>query len=209
MVAKIHARLSGHGLRTALANVVLALVYGVFVAGHVGQFAATQRPSLVLIVLVESIILAMALARKDASATWHTWQTWLTTCGGTFAPLLFQPGSGQNDVPAAVVVQIAGLCLQTGAICALNRSFGLLPAHREVKSNGLYRVVRHPLYAAYTVSHVGYVLNNPTAWNVVVFVAAVALQVMRIRYEESFLMRFDAYAAYARRTRWRLIPGVW
>ena len=38
--------------------------------------------------------------------------------------------------------------LQIAAVLSLNRSFGLLPAHRGVKSDGLYRWVRHPLYTA-------------------------------------------------------------
>ncbi|MCK6452335.1 MAG: hypothetical protein L6R19_16025 [Alphaproteobacteria bacterium] len=48
-----------------------------------------------------------------------------------------------------------------------------------------------------------------SGYNVAIFIAATGLQVMRIRSEETFLMRYDEYADYARRTRWRLIPAVW
>lgn len=201
--------LSDRRWRAALSNAALALFYAAFVYSHLQAFAAMQRPSILLLVAVESIILAMVLVRRDADATWHSCESWLTTFGGTFAPLMFRPTGAPDDLLVAQLLQVAGVFLQIGAICALNRSFGLLPAHRGLKSGGLYRFVRHPLYAAYMLVHVGYVLNNMSGYNVAIFIAATGLQVMRIRSEETFLMRYDEYADYARRTRWRLIPAVW
>ncbi len=108
-----------------------------------------------------------------------------------------------------VIVRVAGFVLQVGAVLSLNRSFGLLPAHRGVKSDGLYRWVRHPLYGVYTLAHLGYVVNNLSTFNVIVVAVATAFQMLRILNEERLLMEYPDYSNYAGRTRWRLIPAVW
>jgi protein-S-isoprenylcysteine O-methyltransferase Ste14 len=85
---------------------------------------------------------------------------------------------------------------------------GLLPAHRGVKSRGLYAFVRHPLYATYTIALAGYLISNWSIYNAVILVAGTAFQVMRIRNEESLLLDYADYVAFAGRTRWRLLPFV-
>ena len=46
-------------------------------------------------------------------------------------------------------------------------------------NGGVYRVVRHPIYVGYLLTHAAFLLSHPTIWNVVVFgagdVALVAL----------------------------------
>ena len=39
-------------------------------------------------------------------------------------------------------------------------------ARRQLKTSGLYRLVRHPLYASYLLSYLGYVLANTNLRNV-------------------------------------------
>jgi protein-S-isoprenylcysteine O-methyltransferase Ste14 len=201
--------ISRHGLGVAGSNVLLALMYGAFAYIHLLNYAKTGRLSVLLIVLVETLILVFALVRSDPSGTWHSWKTWVTTVGGTFLPLLLRPVDGASDILAGNLVQLVGFILQVAAVLALNRSFGLLPAHRGVKTGGLYRWVRHPLYSAYALANIGYIVNHPSAWNITVFAFAIAFQVLRIRNEEEFLSRYDDYGAYAERTRWRLVPLVW
>ena len=143
------------------------------------------------------------------SGTWHSSKTWITTLGGTFLPLLLRPTDAPADLVAGQLIQLVGVTLQIVALLSLNRSFGLLPAHRDIKSGGLYRWVRHPLYSAYTLALIGYVVNNPSIHNAAILVLATGFQVMRIVNEETFLSRYSEYAAYVKRTRWRLIPLIW
>ena len=201
--------ISRRGLGVATGNVVLAMVYGAFVYAHLLGLANTPRLSLLLLVLVESLVLVFALTRKSPTGTWHTSKTWLTTLGGTFAPLLLRPTDAPADLFSGQMIQLLGVALQIAALVSLNRSFGLLPAHREVKSSGLYRWMRHPLYSAYTLAIVGYLVNNASIYNVAVFVVATGFQVLRIINEETFLSRYPEYRTYAKRTRWRLIPLIW
>ena len=197
------------GLGVAAGNVLLALMYILFISAHLQSFTKTPRLSLLLIVSVETVCLIFVLIRKDPDETWHSWQTWVTTLGGTFAPLLFRPTLAPADLLAGHIIQGAALMLVIAALLSLNRSFGLLPAHRGVKSDGLYRWIRHPLYTAYALAWIGYVVNNFDLYNVVILLAAIGLEILRIVNEETLLLRYQAYAVYAQRTRWRLIPLLW
>jgi len=197
------------GLGIAAGNVLLAAMYLVFAFIHLSGFVATARPSLLLILVAETLLVVLVVIRRDPDATWHSWWTWLTMLGGTFGPLLFRPTGAAEDFVIGQAVQVAGLCLQIAAILSLSRSFGLLPAHRGVKSDGLYRWVRHPLYMAYMLAWVGYLINNFSLYNAAVLVAATGFQVLRIRNEETFLMGYPEYAAFTECTRWRLLPFVW
>jgi protein-S-isoprenylcysteine O-methyltransferase Ste14 len=82
-------------------------------------------------------------------------------------------------------------------------------AHIVVDS-GVYRVVRHPFYAADPLIFVGLGLWLESYAAALAAAIPVALMVLRLRMEERFLWReLPGYAAYAERVRRRLIPGVW
>lgn len=75
---------------------------------------------------------------------------------------------------------------------------------------GLYKIVRHPMYAGNALVTVGLSLwlGSYTA----AFLASVPLTllIVRIALEERFLRReFPAYSEYQRRVRYRLLPGIW
>ncbi len=83
-----------------------------------------------------------------------------------------------------------------------------MPANRGVKTRGLYRVVRHPIYAGYTLTHIGFLLGFPSLQNAALYAAVFAIEVMRLLREEAVLKRDPAYVDYAARVRYRLLPGV-
>ena len=91
---------------------------------------------------------------------------------------------------------------------ALGRSFGLIPANRGVVCSGPYRLVRHPIYLGYLITHVAFVAANPTMWNMVVFTIADVALLARAVCEEETLTRDEAYKAYTTRVRWRVVPGA-
>jgi protein-S-isoprenylcysteine O-methyltransferase Ste14 len=107
------------------------------------------------------------------------------------------------------VLQAVGTAFGVIGILSLNRSAGLLPANRGIRSAGAYRFVRHPLYASYLVTQFGYIGSNLSGWNVGVAIAALAAQIIRIRGEERLLSLDPEYASYKGRTRWRLLPFVY
>jgi protein-S-isoprenylcysteine O-methyltransferase Ste14 len=79
-----------------------------------------------------------------------------------------------------------------------------------VADSGVYRVVRHPFYAADPLIFVGLALWLESYTAALIAVVPVAIMVLRLRQEEQVLRReLPGYAAYAARVRHRLVPGVW
>ena len=85
------------GLGIAASNLLLAAMYLIFAYLHLNGCATTTRPSLLLVVAAETLLVVFILIRRDPDATWHSWWTWLTMLGGTFLPLLFRPTAAAEE----------------------------------------------------------------------------------------------------------------
>ena len=109
----------------------------------------------------------------------------------------------------AAAVMLTGTIVQLHAKLTLGRSFGCVAAHRGLQLDGPYRFVRHPMYAGYLVGRLGFLLVNPTRWNVLVCAACYALQVPPLLAEERLLGHDERYRAYRARVRWHLLPGIY
>ena len=73
---------------------------------------------------------------------------------------------------------------------------------------GPYRIVRHPIYAGYTIIHVGFLVSFPSLWNVILYSAVLTIQIARISREELLLRQDPSYRDYTARVRYRLIPMI-
>ena len=197
------------GIGLAFTNMLLATFFILFAIAQAKNFLENPRLSVFLIVVTETIVAIFLIIRRDPDETRHTWQTWITTTCGTLSPFLLRPIEVTEDLLLGEILQITAFIMQIAALLYLNRSFGLLPAHRGVKSGGLYSWVRHPLYTAYVIMFLGYWINNQSLNNAAVIVAGTAFLVMRIHYEEALLLKYADYTRYANRIRWRLIPSIW
>jgi protein-S-isoprenylcysteine O-methyltransferase Ste14 len=102
---------------------------------------------------------------------------------------------------------LSGLLLAIWAKLTLRRSFGLAAANRGTVIAGPYRMVRHPMYAAYIIGDIGFFLNNPLLWNMCLYIVAILALVLRILAEEAILTADPAYHAYRGRIRYRLLPA--
>jgi len=79
-----------------------------------------------------------------------------------------------------------------------------------VCDSGPYRVVRHPGYAGTVLSLPGAVLALDSVWTLVPVAVALIITVIRTVLEDRTLMEeLPGYRDYARRVRYRLIPGVY
>ena len=158
----------------------------------------------------EGLVVVLILVRRGTREISRRPADWLLAVVATTSPLLVVSGLGRPLVPVAVaaVVMLAGMLVQVHAKLALGRSFGCVPANRGLKFGGPYCYVRHPMYAGYMVTHVGFLLLNPTAWNVFVYALCYAFQVPRLLAEERLLGRDSRYKSYSDEVRYRLIPGV-
>lgn len=117
-------------------------------------------------------------------------------------------------VGAGYVLLVAGVALFTWAQ-AVNRFFE--PGVRiqterghQVIDAGPYAVVRHPGYVAAFLMFAGMALSMGSVWALIPAAAAGALLVWRTVWEDQTLRaELPGYLDYARRVRWRLVPGIW
>jgi protein-S-isoprenylcysteine O-methyltransferase Ste14 len=81
---------------------------------------------------------------------------------------------------------------------------------QTVVDNGVYGMVRHPLYSGVVLIVVGIALWLQSTAAALLAVVPIAVIVLRILVEEDFLKRrLAGYEAYTRRVGYRLIPRIW
>ncbi len=79
-----------------------------------------------------------------------------------------------------------------------------------VCDSGPYRLVRHPGYAGNIPPLLGLVLALGSVWALIPAVAALIIAVVRTALEDQTLQEeLSGYRDYARRVRYRLIPGIY
>jgi len=189
-------------------NVALAALFLRFALLHGQSAYQTLRLSSFVLLAKVSIDVWFFLTRNLPKGVSISVYDWVIGIAGTFAIVLFQPVAEATDLWVGHALQWSGMILQILGILSLNRSFGIVAANRGVKTQGMYRFIRHPLYFSYTVSFLGYVVNHPSSWNALIYAGAVLLWVLRLLAEERFLMQDPAYRDYAGQVRSRLIPGL-
>lgn len=104
---------------------------------------------------------------------------------------------------------VSAAALGLVALLTLGRSFAILPARRVLVVRSLYRIVRHPMYACELAMVVA--AGAARAWWAGLVLGLVLLVTLapRIRAEEALLAGDPAWAAYAARVRWRILPGAY
>lgn len=128
--------------------------------------------------------------------------------GGWSAPV--------NDAAriAALVGLVIGLALSSYALIE-NRFFsGVARIQTErghyVIDSGPYRWMRHPGYAGALLLYLATPFWFSALWALLPSALLVVVLVMRARLEDRMLQaELPGYRNYARRTRYRLLPGVW
>jgi protein-S-isoprenylcysteine O-methyltransferase Ste14 len=80
----------------------------------------------------------------------------------------------------------------------------------EVATGGPYRFVRHPAYTGTILTSVALPILLASWWAFAVGVLAALLMILRTILEDRTLQaELPGYLEYARRVRYRLVPGVW
>ena len=191
-----------------VANAVVALAF--LLQAYVCFLRFRESGSLYWLglVAVNAVMVTMYIARSDASAMSRSVPLWLLAIGGTLMPLTVRPTASVGFVAIGTAVQIFGTVGIIAALLSLRRSFGIVPAHRGIRTTGLYRLVRHPLYAAELLTILGIVLARPSPLNMSAFGCFCTLQMLRAVAEERFLGSDPVYSEYRSRVKYRLIPGI-
>ena len=190
-------------------NALLAALYVRFAWAHLSGATAGSW-TLPPMVLQEMLLVLFFLTRRRSTATTGRVDDWATGVVGWLLPLLMRPIEAQG--PLAMLgfpLQMVGLVLAVAGAISLGRSIGIVAAHRGLQTHGLYRVVRHPLYAAYLVTYVGYVARYPSAYNLLIATMSIVCLNLRAVGEERLLARNPDYRAYLATVRWRFVPAVY
>ena len=109
----------------------------------------------------------------------------------------------------ASVLFVAGTMILLLSLCSLRGSFAVVPMVSPVRTDFMYRVVRHPMYLGESLMLLACVVASDTAVSIAVFLAYLAAMVLRIKEEERLLSLYADYGLYSSRVIWRLLPYVW
>jgi len=121
--------------------------------------------------------------------------------------------------PAGDWSLFAGLLLVAAALLgiaalAANRpgNFNIRPELKpgaHLVTGGVYRWLRHPMYAAFLLATLALALLDPRPWRWLTWLALLAVLLAKAQREEGYLLqRFEDYAAYRAKT-WRLLPWIY
>jgi protein-S-isoprenylcysteine O-methyltransferase Ste14 len=195
-----------------LERAILVILFGFFAVGMTASFELTSNVAVPLLLASEVLPILLIVFRKWSAA--HTMSInpfdWMLAFAGANAPLLAVAGVPGSFIPQELcsLVILSGLLLQISAKFVLWRSFGVVAAVRDIKVSGPYRFVRHPMYAGYTIVHIGFLMAFPSIWNFVVYAGALLVQIARLLREEQLLRTDFTYREFSSRVRYRLLPGV-
>jgi protein-S-isoprenylcysteine O-methyltransferase Ste14 len=206
---------SGAAARTAdvadlTARFVVVVMFTMMAIRIGSDFLETGRLTGLLLLASETLVVVLTVLRRATSIVDRSHRARVLTAISMMGPVLVRPASVAALAPevATVLLSAAGLSIVIAGKLSLGRSFGLMPANRGVVSSGLYRLVRHPIYLGYLITHAGFVAANPTFWNLLMLVAADLALMWRAVCEEQTLSADQAYRTYQQTVRWRVVPGV-
>ena len=198
-------------------NISASIICALF--AYIGIQKIVKSPSLGIETLPDfawflrnSSVTLLFLIRRPAKAGSRQVHEWLVAFVGTYIGFLYQPHapsliSSHHLIPIYPVM-VMSAALTVAAIMSLGRSFGVVPANRGVRTNGLYSIVRHPIYACYMLFDIAFITVRFSWFNLLIFSTFCLALYLRGVYEERFLRTDPAYRDYANRIRYMFLPGI-
>jgi protein-S-isoprenylcysteine O-methyltransferase Ste14 len=202
-------KIISHRYFNSASTLVLIVFYAFFLLRHLTSITeGFLSPIVGILVLMETVIIVLLIFRKSPTVRAHDFNSIFFAFVGTFMVFLFTPSPIALNIPLGMFFfTVGGLCAVVSYL-SLNTSFGITPALRSVKTNGLYKVVRHPMYFSYILIYVGYLLVSFSLLNLSVFVAVVCSHFIRTLYEEKILRKNSEYQTYAEKVPHRILPFI-
>jgi protein-S-isoprenylcysteine O-methyltransferase Ste14 len=174
------------------------------------DFMRTGRLTGLLLLTSESLVVVLTIMRRRATFVNRSFAAGLVTIVSVIGPPILRPSDASALAPDVVTTLLSavGLAIAVVGKASLGRSFGLVPANRGVVMRGPYTLVRHPIYAGYLLTHLAFLAQYPSVWNVSILAIADVALVARALMEERVLSADAAYQGYCQRVSWHLVPGV-
>ncbi|CCK63353.1 methyltransferase family protein [Mycobacterium canetti] len=221
------------GLKVLASSLIGLVVLGATLFLPAGTLNYWQAWVFIAVVTLATIVPTIYLARTDPAALRRRMhggpraearmvQKFIVTGAflGLFAMMALSALDhrfGWSPAPAAVcwigdVLVVIGLGV--GMLVVLQNRYAASTVTVEpgqtVASSGLYRLVRHPMYAANVIMMLGIPPALGSYWGLVVLIPGLLVLVFRILDEEKLLTQeLDGYREYTQRVRYRLVPHLW
>jgi protein-S-isoprenylcysteine O-methyltransferase Ste14 len=154
------------------------------------------------------VMLTLILVRRQHVSIDRNIFNQIIALAAFFSGIIFQKHPTDNMRYASEVIMVIATILGIITLVNLGRSFGILIAVRQVKTSGLYRIIRHPMYFTDILWRIGYLVGNLYWLNSIIFLASSACYVYRALLEERFLSQFTEYQEYKKKVRYRFLPGL-
>ena len=196
-------------LLSFLSRLIPASFFAVVCVSFWMDYRLTGRLTSLAWIASEGLVVVLYIIRRRSDQVSTNPLDWLVAVGGSLIFLMARPAD-YALVPQAVALalQMTGLGVQVAGKAVLGRSFGAVAANRGVVTGGPYRLVRHPIYLGYLLTHVGFFLADVSLRNILVYSVGYCFQIARIVAEERMLRRDASYSRYCELVHYRLIPGV-
>jgi protein-S-isoprenylcysteine O-methyltransferase Ste14 len=109
-------------------------------------------------------------------------------------------------------LMFVGIILGLWAVITMKFNVNVLPDIRKGQKlfiNGPYKYIRHPMYLAVLITTLAWVLNRIDLITIVLWLILFFDLIMKIKYEESMLIKhFSEYKDYKKKVK-ALIPFIW
>ncbi|MDE7548155.1 isoprenylcysteine carboxylmethyltransferase family protein [Acetobacter fabarum] len=142
----------------------------------------------------------------------HNTTDWILAILGTYAAQIVSTHASDTHLASVTfcfILSFIGILVSFSAKICLGRSFAIVAAVRVVKTYGPYRIIRHPMYAGYMLTSLGFLLYNFSLWNICTIFCAWSVQILRIQAEEKILFTDPEWSLWSKQVRWKLLPFVY
>ena len=197
-------------LTDLLARATVGTLFTLLSINILADFMRTGRLTGLLLLGSESLVVVLTILRRRATLVNRSIAATVVTVVSVCGPPMMRTADISALAPDVVTTALSavGLVIVMAGKACLGRSFGLVPANRGVVVRGPYTLVRHPIYLGYLFTHVAFLAQYPTTWNVSLLLCADAALIARALMEERVLSADVEYQGYCRRVGWHLVPGV-
>jgi protein-S-isoprenylcysteine O-methyltransferase Ste14 len=197
-----------------LVNVVVLQEYvrqaapGLPVVVYILNIAMRLSVIVYLVVIAATVVVRMRSARKARGV-----EPRISALIGTFllTVLVVFPRRDLSSLAGLVsaLLTLGGNAFAVVVLTQLRQSFSIMAEARQLVTEGVYRMVRHPLYLAEEIAAIGIAMQFFSPWTVVILAVQIGFQLRRMRNEEVILAEtFPEYLAYRARTA-RILPGIY